>query len=181
MSLHSRDLRTVIHPPLLELTARSEITIACPYRPPGYGPKIDKKKQEDEKALIPPSERYSIRLERQEDDLLRTVLAAAQEHATPSSQRLLRDQKKLHHLYGQLLRLGFSVQCVEQCLPHMRTEMVLSDALDWCCLHIPETSLPPAFKLSRVGEEAAEEAAAADDAKSSSPEVAAKVAEREAR
>ena len=79
--------------------------------PPGFGPKQDKKKVEDEKAYIPPNERYSLRLERQEDQLLRTVLEAAHKHTDASSQRLMRDQKKLHHLYGQLLRAGFQTWC----------------------------------------------------------------------
>ena len=38
----------------------------------------------------------------------------------------------------------------------MRADMALSDALDWCCLHLPEASLPAAFKLSRVGEGASD-------------------------
>ena len=73
--------------------------------PPGFGPKLDKKKQAaaEEDKVLPPSERYSIRLERQEEELLRSVLEAAQKHA-PAPACLLRDQKKLHHLYGQLLR-----------------------------------------------------------------------------
>ena len=116
--------------------------------PPGFGPKIDKKKQEAEAAIIPPSERYSIRVERQDEEALRKVLAAAQKHTGPQAQRLLRDQKKLHHLYGHLTRLGFSTESAEQCLPHMRSDQGLSDALDWCCLHLPESVLPPAFKLA---------------------------------
>ena len=86
--------------------------------PPGFGPKLDKKKQAaaEEDKVLPPSERYSIRLERQEEELLRSVLEAAQKHAPAPAQRLLRDQKKLHHLYGQLLRLGFSVEAIEQVL-----------------------------------------------------------------
>ena len=49
--------------------------------PPGFGPKIDKKKQEAEAAIIPPSERYSIRVERQDEEAPRKVLAAAQKLA----------------------------------------------------------------------------------------------------
>ena len=120
--------------------------------PPGFGPKIDKKQKEAEAQIIPASERYSIRLEAKEEEVLRHVLRAAQEFAGPSDQRLLRDQKKLHQLYGQLMRAGFSAESVEACLPHMRANATLPDALDWCCLHLPEASLPSAFKLSRIGE-----------------------------
>ena len=120
--------------------------------PPGFGPKIDKKKQEEAKALIPESERYSIRLDRKEEDVLRQVLCAAQAHSSPATQKLLREQKKLHQMYSQLTRLGFSTESAEACLPHVRTDWTLSDALDWCCLHLPEVVLPPAFKLSRIGE-----------------------------
>ena len=110
--------------------------------PPGFGPKIDKKKK-DEPEPLPPSERYSIRLERQDEEMLRTVLAAAQRHAGPSSQRLLRDQRKLNQLYTQLTARGFAVEAVEACLPHMRADATLSDALDWCCLHLAEVQLRP--------------------------------------
>ena len=120
--------------------------------PPGFGPKIDKKKQQEEVNVIPPSERYSIRLEGRYEETLRSVLAAAQEHTAPSSQRLLRDSKKLHQLYSQLLRLGFSAESIEQCLPRVRTGWAVADALDWCCLHLSEAVLPAAFKLSRIGE-----------------------------
>ena len=125
--------------------------------PPGFGPKIDKKKQEEAKALIPESERYSIRLDRKEEDVLRQVLCAAQAHSSPATQKLLREQKKLHQMYSQLTRLGFSTESAEACLPHVRTDWTLSDALDWCCLHLPEVVLPPAFKLSRIGEGTADE------------------------
>jgi hypothetical protein len=107
---------------------------------------------EAEAALIPASERYSIRLEKADDDVLRQVLAAAEKHTGPIAQRLLRDQKKLHHLYGHMLRLGFGVEAVEACLPNLRADAALTDALDWCCLHLAETALPPSFRLSRVGD-----------------------------
>ena len=42
-------------------------------------------------------------------------------------------------------------------MPNLRAEHTLTDALDWCCLHLPEAALPPAFKLSRVGEAAADD------------------------
>ena len=81
--------------------------------PPGFGPKIDKRKVEAEAAQVPASERYSIRVERQDDEMLRHVLAAAQHHAGPSPQRLMRDQRRLHHMYTHLTRLGFSQESVE--------------------------------------------------------------------
>jgi len=130
-----------------------------PKGPPGFGPKVDKKKEELKAAIIPESERYSLRLERQEEDVLRQVLHAAQLHAGPGSQRLLRDQKKLHQLYQQLLRVGFSTASVESCLPQMRADATLNDALDWCCLHLPEAALPASFKVSRIGEGADEDSA----------------------
>ena len=77
---------------------------------------------------------------------------AAQKHTGPQSQRLLRDQKKLHHLYGQLSRLGFAVEHIEACLPHLRADTSLADALDWCCLHLPKKALPRAFRLAGAGD-----------------------------
>lgn len=62
----------------------------------------DKKKVEAEAKEIPASERYSIRVDKQDDEILRHVLDAAQRHTGPQPQRLMRDQKKLHHLYGHL-------------------------------------------------------------------------------
>ena len=115
--------------------------------PPGFGPKIDKKKQAEEAAVIPPSERYSIRLERQEEEVLRDVLKAAEAHSYASS-KLMRDQKKLHQIYSHLSRLGFSTESIEECLPHLRAEHSLADALDWCCLYLAEVALPAAFKAS---------------------------------
>ena len=84
--------------------------------------------------------------------VLREVLHAAERCVAGKRQRLLRDQKKLHQLYQHLVRLGFSTGSVEQCLPHIHAEGTLADALDWCCLHLPEVELPPAFKVSRIGE-----------------------------
>ena len=68
--------------------------------PPGFGPKIDKKKQQEDVNILPPSERYSIRLEGKDEETLRSVLASAQQFSAPSTQRLLRDSKKLHHFYA---------------------------------------------------------------------------------
>lgn len=152
--------------------------------PPGFGPKIDKKKVAEEAAVIPPSERYSIRLERQEEEILRQVLTAAEQH-TRHSTKLLRDQKKLHQMYSHLSRLGFSNDSIEECLPHVRVDHGLPDALDWCCLHLPEAVLPAAFKLSRIGEGETDDkdgakGPAATRQQLAAPRVAAKVAEREA-
>ena len=137
--------------------------------------------------------------------MLRQVLHAAQRHAGPGSQRLLRDQKKLHQLYQQLLRVGFSTASVESCLPQMRADATLNDALDWCCLHLPEAALPASFKVSRIGEGADEDSAAGGGASGASaaaahagkagnapttkgglpanapPRIAAQMAEREAK
>ena len=48
--------------------------------PPGFGPKIDKKKQQAEEVIVPPSERYSIRLDTRDEQILRDVLEAAERH-----------------------------------------------------------------------------------------------------
>jgi len=104
---------------------------------------------------------YAIWLEPDEEAALREALRVAQEaqteeeRRTGGGRRLLRDARKLHQLYGQLARLGFASEDIERCLAQLRTEgSSLNDALDWACLHLPDTALPPSFRLAaEVAEE----------------------------
>ena len=123
--------------------------------PPGFGPKLPKSsaKEAVKAALeaINPADKYAIHMDREEEAVLRQVLKAVEEHSEPRAQPLMRDQRRLHQLYGQLNRLGFSEASVEACLPTLRSDASLPDALDWCCLHLPERALPKAFRLTGEG------------------------------
>eukprot|EP00321_Phaeocystis_globosa_P019455 CAMPEP_0118817296 /NCGR_PEP_ID=MMETSP1162-20130426/5331_1 /TAXON_ID=33656 /ORGANISM="Phaeocystis Sp, Strain CCMP2710" /LENGTH=131 /DNA_ID=CAMNT_0006747387 /DNA_START=190 /DNA_END=582 /DNA_ORIENTATION=- len=123
--------------------------------PPGFGPKLPKPsaKEAVKAALeaINPADKYAIHMDREEEAVLREVLKAVEEHSEPRAQPLMRDQRRLHQLYGQLHRLGFSEASVEACLPTLRSDASLPDALDWCCLHLPERALPKAFRLTGEG------------------------------
>lgn len=132
--------------------------------PPGFGPKLPKPsaKEAVKAALeaINPADKYAIHMDREEEAVLREVLKAVEEHSEPRAQPLMRDQRRLHQLYGQLIRLGFSEASVESCLPTLRSDASLPDALDWCCLHLPERALPKAFRLTAEGGSDDEEASA---------------------
>ena len=132
--------------------------------PPGFGPKLPKPsaKEAVKAALeaINPADKYAIHMDREEEAVLREVLKAVEEHSEPRAQPLMRDQRRLHQLYGQLNRLGFSEASVEACLPTLRSDASLPDALDWCCLHLPERALPKAFRLTGEGGSDDEEASA---------------------
>ena len=132
--------------------------------PPGFGPKLPKPsaKEAVKAALeaINPADKYAIHMDREEEAVLREVLKAVEEHSEPRAQPLMRDQRRLHQLYGQLHRLGFSEASVEACLPTLRSDASLPDALDWCCLHLPERALPKAFRLTGEGGSDDEEASA---------------------
>ena len=97
---------------------------------------------------------YAIWMDAAEEQALREALHVAQAAQAEVDQqrggggRLLRDARKLHQVYGQLARLGFGKEDIEQCLPHMRSDSSLNDALDWACLHLPEASLPPSFRMA---------------------------------
>ena len=130
--------------------------------PPGVGPKLAKTSaKEAVKALeaLNPADKYAIQMDKEEEDVLRQVLKATQEHSEPRAQPLMRDQRRLHQLYGQLNRLGFSLESVEVCLPTLRSDASLPDALDWCCLHLPERALPRAYRLTGEGGSDEDEAA----------------------
>ena len=71
--------------------------------PPGFGPKLPKPSQKEAvKAAeaVNPADMYAIRMDREEESVLREVLKAAQEHSAPTAQPLMRDQRRLHQLYG---------------------------------------------------------------------------------
>ena len=89
--------------------------------PPGFGPKDKDKARIDltdagraaaaAAASKPDHEKYSIRLDNEEDDALRKSLHAALGDSLTlfgagGRRRLLRDTRKLHQLYAQLTRLG---------------------------------------------------------------------------
>ena len=132
--------------------------------PPGFGPKLPKSsaKEAVKAALeaINPADKYAIHMDREEEAVLRQVLQAVEEHSEPRAQPLMRDQRRLHQLYGQLNRLGFSEASVEACLPTLRSDASLPDALDWCCLHLPERALPKAYRLTGEGGSDDDEASA---------------------
>ena len=134
--------------------------------PPGFGPKDKDKARIDltdagraaaaAAASKPDHEKYSIRLDNEEDDALRKSLHAALGDSLTlfgagGRRRLLRDTRKLHQLYAQLTRLGFAAKSVEACLAELHSEATLPDALDWCCLFLPERELPAAFRLAGSG------------------------------
>lgn len=97
---------------------------------------------------------YAIWLEPEEEQKLRDVLrgahkAQAEEEARHGGgSRLLRDVRKLHQLYSQMARLGFENEDIERCLAQLRMDASLNDALDWACLHLAESALPPSFRMS---------------------------------
>ena len=60
--------------------------------PPGFGPKLPKPSQKEAvKAAeaVNPADMYAIRMDREEESVLREVLKAAQEHSAPTTQPLM--------------------------------------------------------------------------------------------
>ena len=71
----------------------------------GFGPKLPKappKAAQEEK--VDPQASYSIRLDREEEDVLRQVLKAAQEHSAPPMQRLMKLLPPARHHINSLVR-----------------------------------------------------------------------------
>eukprot|EP00967_Tisochrysis_lutea_P040589 scaffold48816_cov24-Tisochrysis_lutea.AAC.2 len=102
---------------------------------------------------------YAIWLEPEEEQRLRQVLRTAHEAQIDEERRrgiggrLLRDPRKLHQLYSQMSRAGFDTQEIELCLPHLRVDASLNDALDWACLNLPDSALPSSLRMAADVEE----------------------------
>ena len=99
-------------------------------------------------------EEYSVRLDKEEEEVLRAALEASLKGSDKKlPHRLMRDQKKLHQLYSQLTWLGFGVEEVEACLAEIQSNATLPDCLDWCAMHLADHQLPPAFRVTGSGDD----------------------------